>query len=1207
MCICVAFITSPSFADEKLNIQGNWKLIRSFTNSSGGYIQDITFYDGLGYADQVINVAASPNGKNIVTPVWYDNMRRADARTYLPFVSSGNTSTVKESSPFTSQAAFYSSYINSTEAPYAFYRKSYEPSVLNRLTEQYNTGSVYSDREQTFEHLSNTSGAIKKLDVNSSNNLTISTYNAGELYCSTVTNEDGAVVESFTDKSGRKVMERSLITGSLWAETYYAYDDVGQLSWVISPEGSYLLPASGTLSVSSTVGSKYSYIYKYDGKGNVIEKSVPSKGTEYYVYDRGGRVVMSQDPNQRINNQWLYIVYDNINRITDKNIVTTILSRSQIEQAYNNTSNIYPFSISLRNINLPYGSSPITFIRSLESVRYKGYQYAPLLSEQAHQVTLSNSVYLRVEIPSITGWGANQLDPFGFYLQEDDNVKPEYFICQDINYPYVEYYYIPEVFMDIVQNIIEQDPAAAYEFVYSYPCSGTPASSMTITTIVPPQIRLDNLDSFTVPSSLAFSSVSGVVSVSDVESANTHGSSIYEKVSVLEGSPEAVERAFYYDYMGRPVQVVERNHLGGISRTSSKYDFRGYLLSFHESHQTSDISTADVQLTNYSYDSRGRLLSETTTVNSQSGGTVSYTYDNLGKLISKSYGNGVTESITYNIQGWLTSKSAVKSGSNIFNMTLRYYDPVYATAIYSGNISEMQWQHGAGNNNAYVFVYDNLSRLNSSTRYSNGSPQTSFTERDITYDRNGNITSLKRYGSNGNTPDDNFTYNYDGNRITSITGSVSATYTYDSNGNLAGDGRKNLQMQYNLINLPQTVNQGSVSKARYIWLSDGTKASVVADTLSNNGYTYLGSMLYSRSGSNHTLESVSFGQGRIVHSTGTYTPYYHTTDHLGSVRVITTPTGTIAEQNDYYPFGERTNLGQQYQQLSTNRYKYNGKEEQTTGSLGYLDYGTRFYDPQIARWLRVDPLAHVRSWVSPYNFVQNNPINRIDPDGRLDDWVESANGKIYWDDNATSQATTKEGEKYLGKNVLVGTHNRDASGNESVNSATFDLYLESNKSGSSATIKGNTVPSDITKYGTLAEGLYSAKFGRRNAEKYKNELAIRIYNLDGTDGLPTLNGNPNKANSDLLTGVLFHSGNPYQESLRDRAGNPVWSHGCQTSGCGSGSKGLHNAFMQKVGTDFNGAYYLRVKPQPVQNSFNFQLPVFTMPVDNTYLAPRVIF
>ncbi|MBR5597667.1 MAG: hypothetical protein IKW30_09715, partial [Lachnospiraceae bacterium] len=41
----------------------------------------------------------------------------------------------------------------------------------------------------------------------------------------------------------------------------------------------------------------------------------------------------------------------------------------------------------------------------------------------------------------------------------------------------------------------------------------------------------------------------------------------------------------------------------------------------------------------------------------------------------------------------------------------------------------------------------------------------------------------------------------------------------------------------------------------------------------------------------------------------------------------------------------------------TNRHKFNGKEEQTTGSLGYLDYGARMYDPQTARWLTQDPLA----------------------------------------------------------------------------------------------------------------------------------------------------------------------------------------------------------------------------------------------------------
>ena len=110
------------------------------------------------------------------------------------------------------------------------------------------------------------------------------------------------------------------------------------------------------------------------------------------------------------------------------------------------------------------------------------------------------------------------------------------------------------------------------------------------------------------------------------------------------------------------------------------------------------------------------------------------------------------------------------------------------------------------------YHYDNLGRLTSSTRHTGEVQLLSYTERDLACDHNSNSLS-------------------------SITGSVSAAYTYDNNGNMAGDGRKNLQMQYNLINLPQTVNQGSVSKARYIWLSDGTKASVVADTLSNNGYT----------------------------------------------------------------------------------------------------------------------------------------------------------------------------------------------------------------------------------------------------------------------------------------------------------------------------------------------------------------------------------
>jgi hypothetical protein len=88
----------------------------------------------------------------------------------------------------------------------------------------------------------------------------------------------------------------------------------------------------------------------------------------------------------------------------------------------------------------------------------------------------------------------------------------------------------------------------------------------------------------------------------------------------------------------------------------------------------------------------------------------------------------------------------------------------------------------------------------------------------------------------------------------------------------------------------------------------------------------------------------------------------------------------------------------------------------------------RIYDPKIGKFLSVDPMAHERSWVSPYNFVQNNPINRVDPTGALDDWVQDADGNIKWDKDANDQATTKPGETYLGKTLTF----------------TFNSYIDKN-------------------------------------------------------------------------------------------------------------------------------------------------------------------
>jgi RHS repeat-associated protein len=281
---------------------------------------------------------------------------------------------------------------------------------------------------------------------------------------------------------------------------------------------------------------------------------------------------------------------------------------------------------------------------------------------------------------------------------------------------------------------------------------------------------------------------------------------------------------------------------------------------------------------------------------------------------------------------------------------------------------------------------------------------------------------------------------------------------------------------------------------------------------------------------------------------------------------------------DYYAGGMQM-PGRSYIS-SSYRYGFGGKEkdDEIKGAGNSYDFEARILDPRLCRWVSVDPLAAQFPWQSPYVSMDNNPIMLTDPTGMSaspPDWVEKSDGSIKWDENVTS-ANDKDlqaGDKYLGKNVLVGTHNRDASLNEPINTAKFDLYLESNKEGPSATIMGNTVPADNKTAGTLAEGLYPARSqGRASylAEK-KEDLALII---NEGKSVPTAPGSPKSS----MTEVFFHSGNNYQKSLFDSKGKP-YSAGCQTGGCGPGSLLKHNEFMKVGGADFKGSYYLRSQPK----------------------------
>lgn len=72
----------------------------------------------------------------------------------------------------------------------------------------------------------------------------------------------------------------------------------------------------------------------------------------------------------------------------------------------------------------------------------------------------------------------------------------------------------------------------------------------------------------------------------------------------------------------------------------------------------------------------------------------------------------------------------------------------------------------------------------------------------------------------------------------------------------------------------------------------------------------------------------------------------------------------------------------------------------------------------VGRTTTQDQLAEDFYSVSPYSFLNNSPPNFVDPTGMApEDWVLGKNSNIYWDNNANSQAATKAGDTYLGKNL----------------------------------------------------------------------------------------------------------------------------------------------------------------------------------------------
>lgn len=495
-------------------------------------------------------------------------------------------------------------------------------------------------------------------------------------------------------------------------------------------------------------------------------------------------------------------------------------------------------------------------------------------------------------------------------------------------------------------------------------------------------VAIYEYDRYSSGPSLSFQTVSGLSLSAD--QSRVKGLKTYEKVYNTDNITYA-ERRYYYDSRARLIQIVERNHLGYISRYSYEYDFIGNILTAHESHQVNSSTTHTVLKRN-TYDHRSRLLTATTTLNSSLPATVTYTYNELGQLQTKKLGSATTVTNQYNIQGWLVSQSSLK-----FSIALDYF----SAGRRDGNITKLSWGQGSTTDQYYTLNYDKFGRMAKGVHSLN-----KFNETIGSYDLNGNIKSLTRT-SHGSTSDD-FTYTYNGNRLINLSG-ITGTYTYDDSGNLTNDPRKNLNFTWNSLNLLKEVKSGSTVKAQYLYSYDGAKVKV-QDSGNTNGYDYLGSLTLVKTNNTLTPEH-NFGEGMIK---GNEVMYFEK-DHLGSIRSVLNNSGTVLEKNDYYPFGQR-HANSSYVVSANNRYKFNGKEDQTVGALGLLDYGARMYDGQIARWLNMDPLSEKYYSTSPYIYCLGNPVKFVDPDGKVVNIANNREGALK---NLAKIVATTYGQEIL--------------------------------------------------------------------------------------------------------------------------------------------------------------------------------------------------
>ncbi|MEM7040816.1 MAG: DUF6443 domain-containing protein, partial [Bacteroidota bacterium] len=283
------------------------------------------YVDAFGRAQQTISIGAGPQNEDLVAFMDYDEFGRVP-KAWLPYARPGQSGAFVPN-PQAEQSNFYLSAPRVADSNFPFSETIFEPSPLNRTQEQGAAGQdwqIGNGHTVRTGYITNTAvHPVRKWEISSSNAHAPTLYPENELTGTHIQDEDQGEFFEFKDKLGHTIYKKvKNLDGKVdkgtgiqteWLETYWVYDDFGNLAYVIPPLAMSKMNDNQSFDVNA-LNVDLIFEYRYDDRQRLVEKHVPDAGWEYHVYDDLDRTILRQTENLRAQNRWEFTQYDVHNR-----------------------------------------------------------------------------------------------------------------------------------------------------------------------------------------------------------------------------------------------------------------------------------------------------------------------------------------------------------------------------------------------------------------------------------------------------------------------------------------------------------------------------------------------------------------------------------------------------------------------------------------------------------------------------------------------------------------------------------------------------------------------------------------------------------------------------------------------------------------------------------------------------------------------------